>query len=85
MRRQRTRYLLALSFALGAISNVQGQEPVLTTLDFPGATQTQAWGINSYRDVAGIYTASDASGHGFLWSGSRFSSIDFPGAGLTGV
>jgi hypothetical protein len=38
MRRQWRVYLLALSFALGATSNVLGEAPTFTTIDFPGGT-----------------------------------------------
>lgn len=52
-----------------------------TSIDFPGASLTLAWKINSRGDITGTYI--DASGiiHGFLWSAGAFSSvIDFPGA-----
>ena len=45
MRRQWILYVLALSFALGATSNVLADGPTFTTIDFPGATSTLAWGI----------------------------------------
>jgi len=62
-----------------------GQEPRLTTIDYPGSTGTAAWGINAYRDVVGTYSAADSSGHGFLYSGGKLTAIDYPGAALTGV
>jgi hypothetical protein len=45
MRRQVRLYVLALSFALGATSNILADGPSFTTIDFPGAVGTQAWGI----------------------------------------
>jgi uncharacterized membrane protein len=42
----------------------------LTTLDFPGAISTNAFGINARGDVVGVY--EDGVGlHGFLLSGGR--------------
>ena len=82
MRRQLTLYLLALSFALSATSNVLAQDRTFTTIDFPGATITDAIGINPRGDIVGFYTLSGTT-HGFLLSGGQFTSIDFPGATAT--
>jgi uncharacterized membrane protein len=83
MRRQWKLYLLALSFALGAASNVFGQGHTFTAIDFPGAATTQAWGINLSGDIIGNYVSADKATHGFLRSRGEFSSIDFPGASYT--
>ncbi len=45
MRRKRTLYLLALSFALGATSNLLADGPTFTQIDFPGAAYTYVNGI----------------------------------------
>ena len=37
-----------------------------TSFDFPGATQTSAYGINSAGQVVGKYSDPDGSTHGFL-------------------
>jgi uncharacterized membrane protein len=42
-----------------------------TTLDFPGAFQTRAFGINARGDVVGTYIAADKTTHGFLASQGR--------------
>jgi probable HAF family extracellular repeat protein len=76
-------HLLALGLVLGAASNAFGQNPTFTTIDFPNATSTQAWGINSRGDIVGFYVNADKSSHGFLLSGGHFASIDFPGAAVT--
>ena len=78
-------YLLALSFSLVASSNVLADGPTLTTIDFPGAASTQAWGINRRGDIVGLYVSVDNAQHGFLLSGDKFTAIDFPGASLTNV
>jgi len=67
MRRQLTLYLLALSFALSATSNIHAQDPTFTTIDFPGATFTNALGINPRGDIVGQYISAGVS-HGFLLS-----------------
>ena len=52
-------------------------------VDYPGAIETQASGINPAGDIVGYY--KDASGvlHGFLLRGGTFSPIDIPGAAWT--
>jgi len=82
MRRQWKLYLLALGFLLGVTFNVLGQGPTFTTIDFPGAAGTQAWGINTRGDVVGEYTVAGVT-HGFLLSGGNYTAIDFPGATST--
>jgi probable HAF family extracellular repeat protein len=54
----------------------------LTTIDYPGATFTGAFAINSRGEVVGRYTANGVT-HGFLLSGGQLSSFDFPGATFT--
>ena len=74
------RDLLHLTCVLALAVTAAAQTPAYTTLDFPGATATLAWGINNRGDVVGLYTLPDKTNHGFLWSGGRLTSIDFPGA-----
>ena len=61
-----------------------GDEAV-TTLDFPGASNTYAFGINESGTVAGYWDVLDSGGelvalHGFLWNNGEFSEVNFPGA-----
>ena len=79
MQRPRGLSLLALSFALGALSNVRAQDPIFTTIDFPGAALTNAQGINDRGEIVG---RTDIAGvrHGYLLRSENFSLIDFPGA-----
>jgi len=81
MRRQSP---ILLVFAL-RVAGLWGQDPRLTTIDYPGAVNTAAWGVNAYRDVVGTYTAADSSGHGFLYSGGKLTAVDYPEAALTGI
>jgi hypothetical protein len=83
MKRQWRLHLLALSLALGATSNLLADGPTFTSIDFPGATSTQAWGINLNGDIVGFYVSADKATHAFLKSRGQFSSIDFPGASFT--
>jgi hypothetical protein len=61
-----------------------------STLDYPGATATQAFGVNDHDEVVGAYTVgsgSSATMHGFTWTpDGGFVSVDDPnGMGTTTV
>ena len=61
---------------------------VVTTLDFPGASDTIAFGINESGTVVGQWDLLDSNGtllinHGFVWKNGSFTQVDFPGAGDT--
>ena len=60
------------------------------TLDVPGASATQAFGVNDRDEVVGAYTVgtgSAAATHGFTWTpGGGFASVDDPqGQGTTTI
>jgi hypothetical protein len=60
------------------------------TLAYPGASMTQALGVNDFREVVGVYTAgtgNNAVTHGFTWTPGRgFKTVNDPqGAGGTTV
>jgi len=56
----------------------------VTPIDVPGATLTEAVGINKYGHVVGDYRDSSGTFHGFLYAEGTFTTIDVPGASLTG-
>jgi uncharacterized membrane protein len=63
-------------------------EGVVTALDFPGASDTFAYGINESGTVVGQWDLLDPSGntlvvHGFTWKNGAFTQFDFPGSGDT--
>lgn len=76
-------YLLAAGTSLVAASNVLAAGSNFTTIDFPGAKATQAWGISPRGVIVGFYVAPDSSNHGFLLSGNQYNGVDYPGAALT--
>lgn len=64
------------------------KDGVLTQLDFPGAGDTEAWGINNSGTVVGFFDDYDPQGnpiatHGFTWDGSNFTQVDYPGSADT--
>ena len=68
---------------------------VPTTLDYPGATSTQARGINNPGDIVGSFVCAaacvnpltgevtPAGAHGFFLSDGIYTRLDVPGASLT--
>jgi probable HAF family extracellular repeat protein len=75
---------LTFSVALGVAATLMGQGGGYTTIDFPQATQTLAWGINKSGHIAGQYTLAGVT-HGFKLIGGRFMTIDYPGSTYTDV
>jgi hypothetical protein len=61
----------------------------VTTLAFPGASSTQAFGVNDSNEVVGQYTVgtgNSAVTHGFVWLNGKFGTVDVPaGTGGTTV
>lgn len=62
----------------------------LTTLNFPGASDTYAIGINNSDTVVGYWDLLDAGGnalayHGFVWKKGSFQEVDFPGSADTSI
>jgi hypothetical protein len=54
-----------------------------TTIEYPGATLTQAWGINARGDIVGHYVLNGT--HGFVLRDGVFTTIDYPLSVLTEV
>ena len=70
---------LALLFAVYIVSSGRADQPGFTTIDFPGAFDTIASGINPAGDIVGWYSNGRGE-HGFLLSKGAFTAIDVPGA-----
>jgi probable HAF family extracellular repeat protein len=58
------------------------------TIAFPGASMTQAFGVNDAGEVVGAYTigsGNSAVTHGFTWLNGKFASVDIGGASSTTI
>src|SRR5207245_1633405 len=55
-----------------------------TSIEYPGATFTGAYGNNPCGDIVGRYRDAGGVTHGYLLSRDQFSTFDFPGASFTG-
>ena len=55
-----------------------------STIDVPGATQTEVFGVNDGGDVVGAFATSDGHLHGFLLHHTgQLQTIDQPGSNFT--
>ena len=73
---------LALLFAICMFSSGFAHDHGFTTIDVPGASSTEAFGINPKGNIVGSYL--NAAGlHAFLLSKGAFTTIDVPGASFT--
>jgi len=73
---------------IGANHGFLLRKDVVTTLDFPTASDTLALGVNESGTVVGTWDIVDSDGnllalHGFIWKDGTFSQVDFPGAAAT--
>jgi probable HAF family extracellular repeat protein len=58
------------------------------TLAFPGATMTQAFGVNDFGEVVGSYTTGSGNSavtHGFIWENGHFASVDIQAGSSTTI
>jgi probable HAF family extracellular repeat protein len=84
MGRETKNLLSTFGIVLGVACTAIGQTGGYSAIDFPGASQTLAWGINKSGDIVGQYTMGGVT-HGFKLSVGQFSTIDYPGATSTDV
>ena len=58
------------------------------TIAVPGASMTQAFGVNDKDEIVGAYTtgtADNAVTHGFTWRGGKFTTVTYPASSGTTV
>ena len=76
----------ALGLVVAAFaSSVSAAPYTFTTLNVPGASETQAFGINNAGQVVGTFANSGSGSHGFINTGGTFTTLDVPGASGTGA
>jgi probable HAF family extracellular repeat protein len=73
--------LVVLALLFGTVSAARALSFTFTTIDVPGATITEAQGINNLGQIVGFFrTSASRANHGFLLSRGTFTTIDVPGA-----
>jgi probable HAF family extracellular repeat protein len=65
----------------GTVHGFVWEDGQFRTIDVPGATYTQAFGINNRGQIVGGYRDSAGNQHGFLHDGRRYRTLDVPGGG----
>ena len=68
-----------------AATSAYGTPWTWTNLDYPGAEDTQAWGISGNNVVGQYWDSNSNNAHGFLYNGTTWTSLDYPGASDTWV
>src|SRR5437867_3862791 len=76
------KWFLAAVLVLSVLASTSSSAPAPTfsTIDFPGASFTVAFGINNRGEIVGKYIFADSTAHAFLLDKTIFTTIDFPGA-----
>ena len=79
--------MLLLASVYAQNSDSPGLHPCgFTIIQFPGAQNTTATGINNAGTIVGSYVDNNFNAHGFILADNQFQSIDFPsGLGGTGL
>ena len=73
-----------LAICLLAFTSVVVAKPASsTTIEYPGAVSTFAYGINPAGDIVGGYVDTLGHEHGFVLRGGTFMSFDWPGSTWT--
>jgi hypothetical protein len=81
--------LLAASWSSAAaqtltpLSVLLAGRPSFTTINFPGAVTTNAYGINPAGDIVGSYVDVSHQEHGFVLRVGTFTPFDYPGSSWT--
>ena len=68
---------------LGLASAAWADSFAFSTFDVPGASITEAFGVNDAEQIVGRYSGADTVTHGFLYTNSTFTPVNVPGAGDT--
>jgi probable HAF family extracellular repeat protein len=76
---------LSLAVLLLSLFVPPGNAVTWTTIDYPGAKLTYAWGINSAGQIVGFYNDFNFHSHAFLDVNGTMTSFDYPGATSTGA
>src|ERR1700674_2877325 len=69
-------FAIALSLTI-VVPKLRAQD-ALTSVDFPGATETDCNDINTNGTVVGFYADSSGIDHGFTLKGGTFTALNFP-------
>jgi probable HAF family extracellular repeat protein len=67
-------WLTALLLASEPLALAQG---TYTQIDYPGATATYPWGVNTAGDISGTYVDATGFQHGFLFAAGVYTTIDY--------
>jgi hypothetical protein len=73
-----TRFVQTVAVALSllwSVGVVSAATYSFTTLDYPGATQTEAYGVNDAGHVVGVYRIGISNPRGFVFDGATYTDV----------
>lgn len=77
-------WVAALAIGLSTFCSVAAaSSAAFTTITYPGAVSTFAYGINPASDIVGAYVDTAGRRHGFVLRNGEFSDFDWPGSTWT--
>jgi hypothetical protein len=76
----KARALNAVQQATVATATPENAAYQFVTIDIPGTTYTQAYGVNDVGLVSGFYLDANGSFNGFLWRDGKMTTHDYPQA-----
>jgi hypothetical protein len=78
----RTTRILRCSFLAAALSVLLAAGPNgpgdIVTIDLPGVTDIEGYGIDDHGNVTGLYYDADGNAHGFVYSNGEVVTVDGP-------
>lgn len=86
--RNRASFLIFVLFAVGMVLTAIGapaSDAKFTSIDVPGAINTNPHDINAEGDIVGTFTDAGNNMHGFVLANEIFNIIDFPGSTMTHI
>jgi uncharacterized membrane protein len=78
MRRALLSVVLSLSVLLSALVAADAASYTFTIFTMPGATLTEAFGINTAGQIVGRWRDDIGGGGGFLKDGATYTTVDVP-------
>jgi probable HAF family extracellular repeat protein len=77
-KRSRTRGWSFLAAAASLLATMGAAHHGFVTIDLPGVTDIEAYGIDNHGNVTGLYYDADGNTHGFVYQDGVVTTVDAP-------
>lgn len=75
----------SICFAQQGSQNSSTRTPIFRTIDFPGALDTAADGVNNLGEIVGCYLDTQGNFHGFTFVNGQIHRFDYPKSAFNGA